>query len=144
MMLTPDPAKRITLQEALTHPWFTKYSKKTTLDTNKFKQFYNNIITLKTEPKYFFQHATFAYMVHNLAKKEDLEDIRKLFDHFDDDGNGNLKTDEIINGFEKMIPNYINAKELRKNLKFLDQSDSGLIEYEGNLINLLIVKLKTI
>ena len=131
MMLTPDPSKRISIPEALCHPWFKKYSIKSPLDISKFKQFYNNIITLKTEAKYFFQHATFAYMVHHLAKKEDLEDIRKLFAHFDDDGNGNLKMTEIVEGFEKMIPNYIDSKELKKILKFLDEGDTGLIEYEG-------------
>ena len=131
-MLVQDPQKRISIPDSLAHPWFKRYTIKTTLATEKFKTFYNNIITLKTDPKFFFQHATFAYMVHHLAKKEDLEDIRKLFSLFDDDGNGNLKMGEIIDGFNKVIPNYINTGELKKILRFLDQGDTGFIEYEGN------------
>ena len=137
-MLEPEPSKRITIPKALEHPWFKKFSLKTEIQQKPLEDLYKNIITLKTDPKLFFQHATFAYIVHHLAKKEDIEDIRKLFLQFDTTGLETLTHEQIINGLKNVAKNYKNGeKELRDILNFLDQGKTGMIEYEGELLNIL-------
>jgi len=147
-MLNPDASKRITIPKALEHQWFKNFSLKTEVQIKPLEDLYNNIISLKTDPKLFFQHATFAYIVHHLAKKEDIEDIRKIFLHFDTMGLGTLTHDQILGGLKEITKKYKNGdKELREILNFLDQAKTGMIEYEGNityykynLINIIIIE----
>ena len=131
-MLHPEPNKRITIPKALEHPWFKIYNLKTEIPQNQLEELYKNIITLKTDTKLFFQHATFAYIVHHLAKKEDIEDIRKLFMQLDTSGLGILTHEQIITGLKDVAKKHKNGeKELRDILTFLDQGKTGMIEYEG-------------
>jgi len=147
-MLNPDASKRITIPKALEHQWFKKFTLKTEVQNKQLQDLYNNIISLKTDPKLFFQHATFAYIVHHLAKKEDIQDIRKFFLHFDTMGLGTLTHDQILGGLKEISKRYKNGEEkLREILNFLDQGKTGMIEYEGNityykynLINIIILE----
>ena len=91
-------------------------------------------MTFKTDPALFFQHATYSYIVHNLSRKEDISEIRKLFLQFDKNGLGRLTTDEIIEGLSSVIPNNDDEKRFREILTYLDQGQTGIFEYEGNLI----------
>ena len=133
-MLQPDPNKRISIPDALNHPWFKKYTLKNEVPDNQLHSFYNNIMTFKTDPALFFQHATYSYIVHNLSRKEDISEIRKLFLQFDKNGLGRLTTDEIIEGLSSVIPNNDDEKRFREILTYLDQGQTGIFEYEGNLI----------
>jgi len=130
-MLEPDPNKRITIPEALNHPWFKKYSLKNEVPDNKLHDFYDNVMSFKTDPQLFFQHATYAYIVHNLSRKEDITEIRKLFLQFDKNGLGRLTTDEIVEGLRSVISNSEDEKRFREILNYLDQGQTGIFEYEG-------------
>ena len=127
-MLKPDPYKRISIREALKHNWFNTMQLKTPFSTEQLSGFYKNIVSFKTDPKYFFQHATLAYMIHHITKKEETDDIRKLFIYLDQKGDGKLTYNEITTGFKK-CKNY-SERDLVKVLKFIDYSKGGSIEYE--------------
>lgn len=127
-MLRPDPYKRASIREALKHPWFTINQIKSQPSMEQLQFFYKNIVSFKTDPKYFFQHATLAYMIHHITKKEEIEDIRKLFIYLDTKGDGKLTYSEITNGFKKV--NHYSEREILKVLKFIDYSKNGNIEYE--------------
>ena len=101
------------------------------------EELYKNIITLNLKKDLSFQYATFAYIVHHLAKKEDIADMRKLFLEFDVKGIGMLTYDDIIRGVGS-IKNYyaIDENNLMNILKYIDYGNKGLIEYEGiDIIN---------
>ena len=79
-------------------------------------------------------------MIHNLARKEEIGDIRKLFIQFDDDCSGSLTVDEILDGLKKVIPTTSDRDKLRENLDNLNQGQSGGFEYGGNIIINIILK----
>ena len=136
-MLHPDTNKRITINDALSHPFFKRFFIQVEVQKDKLFDFYKNIRSFKTDKKSFFQHAAYSYMVHNLTKKEDIIDIRKLFIQFDDDCSGSLTVDEIVEGLKKVIPTNSDKEKLMENLNNLNQSQSGGFEY-GEFFRLFI------
>jgi Ca2+-binding EF-hand superfamily protein len=98
------------------------------LNIEVMNKLYRNIVSFKTDPKYFFQQAAIAFMVHNIVKKEDLVEIRNLFLYLDQKGDGRLIYKEITNGF-KQCKNY-NEKDILRVVKFIDISKMGYIEYQ--------------
>jgi len=139
-MLEPDPKKRISIPEALNDIWFQKFSLKN--EVPELQGFYNNIISFKPDPTLFFQHATYAYIVHNLCRKEDITEIRKLFLMFDRNGLGRLTIDEIVDRLKSVILNKEEEKKLRTILVYLDQGQTGTFEYEGNICHNCIKNLQ--
>lgn len=124
-----DPGKRISIQEAIKHPWIQKYCVRRKPTEEKVMEFYRNITSFKVDPKYFFQHATLAFMVHHLSTKEETDEIRKLFFYIDKNGDGRMAYNEIVDGFKKIIP--VNEKDLLRVFKYIDQAKTGNIEFEG-------------
>ena len=129
LMLKNEINKRISVQDAIKHPWFSKYLVRKKLPEEKMNAFYRSMIDFKTDTKYFFQQATLAYMVHHMTNKEDTDDIRKFFAQIDKNGDGKMSYSEIIDGI-KMFINIDNEKHLLRVFKFIDQAKAGYIEYE--------------
>lgn len=67
-------------------------------------------------------------MIHNIMKKEDIQEIRNLFLYLDTKGDGRLTYKEITTGFKK-CKGY-NEKDILKVLKFIDVSKSGAIDFQ--------------
>lgn len=132
-----DPAKRISIEEAIKHPWIKKYCIKKRLPEDKVQEFYKNITSFKIDPKYFFQHATLAFMVHHLSTKEETDEIRKMFFYIDGNGDGRMAYSEIVDGFKKLIP--VNEKDLLRVFKYIDQAKTGSIEFEGKKIYIFLI-----
>ena len=129
LMLKADVNKRISVQDAIKHPWFAKYLIRRKPSDEKMNEFYRSMIMFKTDPKYFFQQATLAYMVHHITTKEDTDDIRKFFAHIDKNGDGKMSYSEIIDGMKQYI-NIENEKHLTRVFKYIDQAKAGYIDYE--------------
>jgi calcium-dependent protein kinase len=128
MLLKLDPGRRISVGDAIKHPWFQKYLIKQRLSMEKYNELYRNIISFKIDPKYFFQQATIAYMVHHIAKKEDVDEIRKFYSYLDVNGDGKMAYNEIVDGIKKVTA--VNEKDVLRIFKYVDQAKSGYIEYE--------------
>ena len=128
-MLKVDPTKRLSISEALKHPWIQKFCIKRKISDIKLIEFYKNIISFKVDPKYFFQHATLAFMVHHLTTTEQIDEIRRLFFYIDKNGDGRMAYNEIVDGFKKLMN--VNEKDLLRVFKFIDQAKTGNIEFEG-------------
>jgi Ca2+-binding EF-hand superfamily protein len=129
-MLRADVSKRISIADAIKDPWFQKYLRRKKLPDDRMNEFYRNMCSFKTDPKYFFQQATLAYMVHHLTTKEDTDDIRRFFAYIDKNGDGKMSYTEIIDGL-KIYINVENEKNLTRVFKFIDQGKAGYIEFEG-------------
>lgn len=129
LMLKLDPSKRISVADAIKHPWLQKYLIRHKLPEEKMLEYYRSMIAFKTDPKYFFQQATLAYMVHHISTKEDTDEIRKYFSYLDKNGDGKMSYNEIIDGMKKHIT--VNEKDLLKVFKYIDQGKTGYIEFEG-------------
>ena len=67
-------------------------------------------------------------MIHHITKKEETDEIRRLFIFLDQKGDGKLTYSEITSGFKK-CKGY-SERDLLKVLKSIDYSKGGSIEYE--------------
>jgi calcium-dependent protein kinase len=128
-MIKVEVSKRISVQDAIKHPWFTKFLHRKKLSDEKMNEYYRNMIQFKTDPKFFFQQATLAYMVHHITTKDETDDIRKFFSHIDKNGDGKMSYSEIIDGMKQYV-NIENEKHLTRVFKFIDQGKAGYIEFE--------------
>jgi calcium-dependent protein kinase len=81
-----------------------------------------------------FQLATVAYMIHNVVTKEELKDLKNLFEILDKNKDGKLSYDEIISGFKELLGELKHEKEFIKNLKGIDDEKCGYLEYDKFLI----------
>ena len=135
-----DPTKRISAQEALEDVWFQKNLNINIIENNQnsnsFKLFIKNITEFCAEQK--LQQATLAFLVHNFAPKEELNELKKIFFTFDKNGDGKLSKEEFIKGITK---NNINLNTILKKdgsieglMKNIDSDNNGYIGFEEFLI----------
>lgn len=132
-LLTRDPSKRISADEALNHVWFKKLKTKEKLNelvkNNKFK-FINNLKNYRTDK--VLQSAALAYLVHNFNQMEDVREANKLFNSIDVNGDGKITKIELLTGLKKVLN--INDDSLEEDVdkifKNIDADNNGYIEFE--------------
>ena len=126
-MLNYDPEKRISAQEALTHPWIvTNYSK-----TNQGKI---NELSLKQlqsfRAKNQLQQAVLAYIANHLQSQETMNKLKDSFQKFDKNGDGVLERDELIEGYMLLGKKKEEAVEIvNKIMKEIDINGNGTVDY---------------
>ena len=140
-LLLVNPDKRISAKEALEDVWFKKNMSLNlnpidNKNSNNFKIFIKNITEFCAEQK--LQQATLAFLVHNFAPKEELDELKKIFFAFDKNGDGKLSKEEFVTGLtnnnnnlNSLLKEDNNIKGLLKNI---DQDNNGYIGFEEFLI----------
>jgi calcium-dependent protein kinase len=132
-LLTRDPSKRISAEEALNHVWFKKLKTKEKLNelvkNNKFK-FINNLKNYRTDK--VLQSAALAYLVHNFNQMEDVREANKLFNSIDVNGDGKITKIELLTGLKKVlnISDDSLEEDVDKIFKNIDADNNGYIEFE--------------
>ena len=140
-LLQVNPNKRLSAKEALEDVWFQKnlninVNQIDNKNSNNFQIFIKNITEFCAEQK--LQQATLAFLVHNFAPKEELDELKKIFFAFDKNGDGKLSKEEFVTGLTNNN-NSLNSL-LKKNnsiqglLKNIDQDNNGYIGFEEFLI----------
>jgi calcium-dependent protein kinase len=128
-LLTIDIKKRFSAKEALNHPWIVNMKNQgEKLDKNILLQAVENLRKYSANQK--LQQATLAYIVHNLTKKEDTDNLRRIFINFDDNGDGRLTKDELIKGLNLILNEEESEKEVNRLMDIIDVDGNGFIEYE--------------
>lgn len=127
-LLTKDVDKRYSARQALEDEWITKYKSIVKLDKSKLDEVIKNIRLYSA--KYKIQQSTLAYIVHNLVHKEDTEDLRGVFIALDENGDGRLTKDELLNGFNLLLTPEESEKEVNRLMDIIDVDGNGFIEYE--------------
>jgi calcium-dependent protein kinase len=130
-LLCMDVKKRFSAEQALNHVWFKKMKdvknnkpvSKETLDIIT-----KNLGSFRAEQK--LQQAALAYIVHNLIKKEDCEEMKKAFIEFDENGDGRLTKQELEKGLLKVMTPTEAKKEVDRIMDLMDNDNNGYIEYE--------------
>lgn len=90
LLLQKQASNRPTSADALQNEWFKKYLYKHPVSVEQVQDLYNNIVSFKIDPTMFFQQASIAYMVHHLAKKEEINKIKHFYNWIDNNGDGKL------------------------------------------------------
>lgn len=128
-LLTKDINKRYSAKQALAHPWIKKMKRKQdVINANVLDKIVKNLKKYSATQK--LQQATLAYIVHNLTKKEDTDNLRSVFIHFDDNGDGRLTKDELIKGLMSILSEEESEKEVNRVMDIIDVDGNGFIEYE--------------
>ena len=139
-LLQVNPVKRCSAKEALEDIWFQKNININTLDnksnSNSFKFFIKNITEFYAEQK--LQQATLAFLVHNFAPRDELNELKKIFFAFDKNGDGKLSKEEFVKG---LTNNNNNLNTILKSdasleglMKNIDSDNNGYIGFEEFLI----------
>jgi calcium-dependent protein kinase len=126
-LLTVNSEKRLNAQEALDHPWFILHEKNKVINCISLETV-NNLLNFHASRK--FQHAVLTFIVHNLAKREDIIEQRNTFLALDHNRDGRLTKDEIIVALQQIMTLDEANYEIDKIMSNLDQDQNGFIEYE--------------
>ena len=127
-LLIKDIKKRYSSREALAHPWIVKNKNIVKIDKDKFAEIVKNLRNYSAKLK--LQQSTLAYIVHNLVHKEDCDYLRQVFIALDDNGDGKLTEDELINGLTIILEKNEAVAEVKRLFEIIDVDGNGFIEYE--------------
>ncbi len=132
-LLTIDPKKRISAEEALMDPWIVNYT-----NINRKKECdlkIKNKINKFTKSQEL-ELAIMSYLVHNYSSYEYCKELKMIFKGLDTSGDGRLSYDELRKGLNKHFTGYelLNDKEFLELAKSIDKDGSQYIEYEEFLV----------
>ena len=134
-LMTYDPKKRISAEDALQHPWFKseiflEKNKVNNISKELADELLKNIANYKSDN--MLKCATLAYLVHHNSNIEEYITASKLYNNIDTQHNGKIEKFELEKGLEE----YLNLdEEDAKNqaetiFKNIDNDHNGYIEYE--------------
>jgi calcium-dependent protein kinase len=121
-MLTKDPRKRYTADQAIKDPWIVKLAGSTEIPLAP--QALQNIMAFKCLEK--LKKAVLMYMATQMSEA-DTSSMRKVFTSIDTDGDGKLSLDEL----QKALKSYKGTINVKEMLESIDADQSGYIDYTG-------------
>ena len=122
--------KRLNAETALTYKIFETYKCKekiNEMDINIIKNYIENI--KKYKQSNIFQETAITYLIHN-AGLDEVTDAYKLFNKFDEDGNGKISLIEFYNGLCKVSGNKLKKEEITEVFYNIDSNRNNYIEQE--------------
>ena len=134
-LLEFDSSKRITAEEALSHPWFECKEVKSGDNAGLYKiknpnKLLNNLVKYKSDN--VLRCAIIAYLVHNNIQLEQVHEAIKLFNQIDKNGDGQISKEELSKGLENTLK--LTGKDLKEKVNIIfnniDTDHNGFIEYE--------------
>jgi calcium-dependent protein kinase len=128
-LLKIDTKKRIKAKNALKHPWFKNDTEEiNNIDIDYSKKVLNNLRNFNAEQK--FQQAVVTYITHNLVKKVEISNLRRIFRMLDKDNDGRISKNELKDAFRDLLGTVLADIELESIFKAIDHDNNGFIEYE--------------
>ena len=138
-LLIVDPNKRLSAKQALKHPWFNiekvkKFLKMNELSENKVIKLIHNLINYRSDN--ILKSAVIAYLVHNNSQLKDYYDAIKLFNQIDEDGDGKISKEELLNGLQYYLES--EGEKLQNDIDLIfnniDTNHNNFIEYEEFIV----------
>jgi len=136
-MLTFDPSKRCSAEEALHDPWFMQFMDQSALSQPIAHETLDRLRSYRTNTR--IQEAVWVYLVSYFSTKDDLKHLYKMFKTLDTDRDGQLTKDEIKAGYMKYrgMSDEMADIEAEKIITTLDTDRDGLVNY-SDFINAAI------
>jgi calcium-dependent protein kinase len=128
--LKKDLNKRYSCEDALNHSWFKKFAIKEKKDINIeiLKKAIVNLKDFRADQK--LQQAALAFIVRYQAKREEINDLRKLFMELNEKGDGRLTKEDLLKGMNRVLPISEATYEVDRIMSLIDNDQNGFIEYE--------------
>lgn len=140
-----DLNKRFSAEQALNHQWFKmqisndedaninsrsnhNYSDSNQIQVKSLEKMADNLRKFRMNQK--FQQACVGYIVHNMLKKEEIEEYRKIFIKFDLNGDGRLSKEELIQGLSQTMTPLEAKNEVERLINDIDIDKNNFIEFE--------------
>jgi len=137
-LLKRSPEERPTASEALQNVWLRKFflsedsSRKDIFNGLKNLQIFRTQMTL--------QKAVLSYIASQELTKSEEERLKEAFDSIDEDKNGCISKEELIEGYKMMGRTEIRARlEAEHVMTRLDMNRNGTIDYNEFLVANLIM-----
>jgi calcium-dependent protein kinase len=126
-MLVYNPNKRITAEEALGEKWFANNQTIQLIEAdiakkalNNLKQFHFNVA---------LQKAVYIYISSQLSSSKERDDLKRIFQTLDKNGDGKLSKDELKEGYHSYFGIDIDDDQLNKLIANIDVDNNGYIDY---------------
>ena len=131
-LLMIEPNKRLSAEQALSHPWFKENKSKELFnkikDESTIKKMIQNLKLYKRDS--IIQETALAYLVHNFPQMKDVVNACKLFNQMDVDGDGKINKKEFLKGLQSKISSDTLKSDVDTIFKNIDMDNNGYIEYE--------------
>ena len=131
-LLMIEPNKRLSAEQALSHPWFKENKSKELFnkikDESTIKKMIQNLKLYKRDS--IIQETALAYLVHNFPQMKDVVNACKLFNQMDVDGDGKINKKEFLKGLQSKISSDTLKSDVDTIYKNIDMDNNGYIEYE--------------
>lgn len=126
-LLSYDMNKRISAEDALQHPWIKNNAQKQKVEKQVAAKTLSNLRNFRGEQK--LKQAALTFIASQLVSKEETTDLEKIFKQLDEDGDGQLSKQEILNGYQEAFGIPISEEEVDKMFDEIDIDKNGTIDY---------------
>ena len=126
-MLTYDNTKRISSTECLEDFWIKHNVQSSSINKEIATKVLTNLKNFSTGQK--LMEATLSYIVNQLVSKEEVVNLKKVFNDLDENGDGRLSKQEIADGYKRLYGEEggIIADKI---FESVDIDKNGFISYE--------------
>jgi calcium-dependent protein kinase len=121
-LLTFDPAKRISAEQAFQHPWL--HSGAQPSPPLQEAQFLQNLTHFYSVQK--FKQAALTYIAGQLLSGEEVSSLRTTFADLDTDGDGRLSREELLIGYRRSSLPLVNIDKV---IRTCDIDKNGFVDY---------------
>ncbi len=129
-LLKYDAEDRPSASEALKSPWIRSLSENSIISDVELRLSLNNLRNYRNQM--LFQKAVLTYIASRQLPQKAEKKIRKLFDFYDTDGDGQISKRELVAGCKLLYGNTRNAsKDAERILSHITLNKNGNIGYNG-------------
>ncbi|KRX00212.1 Protein kinase-like domain [Pseudocohnilembus persalinus] len=129
-LLQKNPAKRLSAEQALQHPWFEKMKTQVQLNTQEQFKLNKSLKRLQQMKAQNTLHdAVITYIASQLISKNETEELKKAFQILDTNKDGQLSKDEILHGYRNIFGEEYTQDEICDIFDQIDIDKNGTISY---------------
>ena len=131
-MLEPDQSQRLSASEVLSDVWFSMPCYTSLLSLNTLNKSLINITKFHTQSK--LQQAVLSFIATQLSSRSETENLTKVFQMLDLNGDGRLSKQELLFEYNKFHPLVEAEEKVSQIMKEVDINCSGFIDYSEFLM----------
>jgi calcium-dependent protein kinase len=133
-MLCYNAKDRISALDALNHVWLKSYKEidYKILNSKAALESLTQLRKFKAGEK--LKQVAMTFIVSQLTKEKDKKDLQALFKAMDENGDGVLSKQEMLDGYRKVFGETFDEEQVSEIFKKVDTDDNGCIDYHEFLL----------